>query len=124
MIASIPARSTFPRAFERGLHAAMTRRTGSSQTWLNRAYPHHVALPADEVKKLRKRILVACATLNTAPHTRTARRDGQTFVIYRFANKPDAQDFIDLFGGESLDLTMKRRTDAPRTFIRAKQSPG
>ena len=85
----------------------MAHKTGSSQTWLDRAYPHHVALPADKVGKLRKRILVACAALNTAPHTRTARRDGQTFVIYRFATKTDAQGFVDLFGGESLDLTMK-----------------
>ena len=86
------------------MHAAMTHRTGTSQAWLDRTYPHRVVLPADEVKKLQKRILVACAALNTAPRMRTAHHNGQTFVIYRFANKTDAQGFIDLFGGESLDL--------------------
>ena len=77
----------------------MTHKSHFSQAWLDRTYPHRVALPADEVKKLQKRILVVCAALNTAPRTRTAHHDGQTFVIYRFANKTDAQGFIDLFGG-------------------------
>ena len=85
------------------LRAAMSRKSDTSQVWLDRAYPHHVALPADKVKKLQKRILVASAALNTAPRTRTAHRDGQMFVIYRFANKADVQGFIDLFGGEPLD---------------------
>jgi len=49
------------------LHAAMSRKSDTSQAWLDRAYPYHVALPADEVDKLQKRILVACAALNTAP---------------------------------------------------------
>ena len=85
----------------------MYRKNDISQVWLDHAYPHPVALPADKAKKLQKRIFVASAALNTAPRTRTAHHDGQTFVIYRLANKTDARDFIDLFGGESLDLTMK-----------------
>ena len=83
------------------LRAAMSRKSDTSQVWLDRAYPHHVTLPADKVKKLQKRILVASAALNTAP-TRVTHRDGQMFVVYRFANKIDAQGFIDSFGGEPL----------------------
>jgi hypothetical protein len=84
------------------------------QAWLDREYPHHVALPAEEAEKLRKRILVACGALNTASRTRTVSRNDTKFVVYRFASETDAQGFIDLFGGERLDPSAASPVTSPR----------
>ena len=90
------------------------------QAWLDREYPHHVSLPAEEAEKLRKRLLIACAALNTASRTRTVSRNDRKFVIYRFASETDARGFIDLFGGERLDPTPTNAVEKPRERKRRK----
>ena len=97
------------------MHAAMPLGKNEPwQAWLDREYPHHVALPAEEAEKLRKRLLVACAALNTASRTRTVSRNDRKFVVYRFTSETDARDFIDLFGGELLLPTATNAVEKPR----------
>src|SRR3974390_205623 len=97
------------------MHAAMPMGKNEPwQAWLDREYPHHVALPAEDAEKLQKRLLVACAALNTASRTRTVSRNDRKFVVYRFASETDAQGFVDLFGGERLEPTATNAGEKPR----------
>src|SRR3974390_30933 len=103
------------------MHAAMPMGKNEPwQAWLDREYPHHVALPAEDAEKLQKRLLIACAALNTASRTRTVSRNDRKFVVYRFASETDARGFIDLFGGERLEPTATNAVEKPRDRKRRK----
>ena len=85
------------------------------QAWLDREYPHHVELPAEDAEKLQKRILVACAAISTASRTRAVSRDGRKFVVYRFASATDARGFAGLFGGKVLTRHRAKRSGGRKT---------
>jgi hypothetical protein len=69
-----------------------------------RRWPHHVALPAKAVLGTKGSMAIygLAKTLSKAPRPCHLSRDGAEFVVFCFARREDAQEFVRRFGGELL----------------------
>jgi hypothetical protein len=73
---------------------------------LEREWPHHVALRAEQALGLKNSELVrsVAASLSAAPLTYALRRDDLRFVVFCFARAEDAEAFCEEFVGVLLPV--------------------
>jgi hypothetical protein len=65
-------------------------------------FPHHVALPAENVWDRANRDVIFCAAgvLSATPFTYFMSRDDSDVVVFCFSEPEDAAAFAERFGGE------------------------
>ena len=89
----------------------MSRRKGEiTPRRIDRNYPHQVELPATMVAGANCLVIdfFAKALASGAPRHNTARRDGEFFIRYAFADPSDAETFHARFGGRRLTTGFRR----------------
>lgn len=80
----------------------MTRARGQPpRSMIERAHPHQVIVPAEDVggKKLDF-VIVFHAQIDAKQHTRSIRKDDRWYNVYCFAEVGQAKAFQAIFGGE------------------------
>ena len=78
---------------------------------IDREYPHQVELPAQLCRDDNEaQMQEFCSHLRTAPRGRWFRKEGAWFVRRCFASPEDAEAFQRQFGGERVDVALKRRS--------------
>jgi hypothetical protein len=86
----------------------MTGRKGEiTRSTLRRKWPHHVALPTDNVRGVES-VVHRFAKARSARRTFFTRRNDRDFVVFCFAKLEDAEVFRARFGGERLPETPRR----------------
>ena len=89
----------------------MTHRKGEiTLPDIKRHWPHHVALPADNVRGVMNSQIVwsFAGTLSVASRLYSLRRDDTEHVVFCFAKPEDAAAFCEQFGGERLPTGGRR----------------
>jgi hypothetical protein len=71
---------------------------------VDRQWPHQVAVPeAVTVGSAYPAVLAFCEDLSLAPRGHAFYRDGESWQVWCFASKTDAEKFQARFGGEFMD---------------------
>jgi hypothetical protein len=90
----------------------MTSRKGEpTKTWLDRNFPHQVAIPALRCMGTADgpHIQIFCMQANVAPRHHSVRRNDKSYVVYCFANPKHAEAFAAIFDGEPFDPSERGR---------------
>ena len=87
------------------------RKGEMTKSWLDRNFPHQVAIPAMRCTGTADgpHIQIFCNQVNVAPRHHSVRRDDKSYVVYCFADPQTAESFAAIFGGEPFDPSERGR---------------
>jgi hypothetical protein len=81
-----------------------------SAAMIDRDWPHQVALPASQSAGGRyKTIHAFCEDLSLCPRGHSVVHEGEWFNVYCFADRGDAEKFMQRFGGEKFNPKQRGR---------------
>jgi len=96
-----------------------------TKAMMDRQWPHQIALPAYRClghNYLTMRFFCEAERLSLCPRTHSLRRDDQDVLVFCFAERAHAEQFLTHFGGKFLDLKYRPSRQSKHTHYAPRQS--
>jgi hypothetical protein len=98
-------------ALARDRGPAMKRKGELSAQCIDKNWPHRIASAADQgAARPFKTIQTFCANLSLCPRTQSFRRDDRDYLVFSFAERADAEQFLVRFHGDWIDRKAAKET--------------